>query len=107
MSANNTNGSKGRYSIFQNSKGDIMIMINSQNTGPENPWLFYDGGATALLYRSPDSAVAVKSIAEDARNPLKNVAEVLIVEVNDEEVEKEYIAPVRLVKNVDNLYSEA
>ena len=107
MSANNANGSKGRYSIFQNSKGDIMIMINSQKTGPENPWLFYDGGATALLYRSPDSAVAVKNIADGARKSIKSVSEVLIVEVNNEEVEREYIAPVRIVKSVDYLYSEA
>ena len=106
MSESNKNN-KGRYSIFQNSKGDIMIMINSQKTGPENPWLFYDGGSTALLYRSPDSAVAVKSIADGARSPIKSVSEVLIVEVNNEEVEREYIAPVRLVKDVSGLYSEA
>lgn len=107
MTASKTTSSKGRYSIFQNTKGDVMIMINSQKTGPENPWLFYDGGSIALLYRSPDSAVAVKDIADGARQPIKSVSEVLIVEVNDEEVEREYIAPVRIVKNVDNLYSEA
>lgn len=107
MTVSNKIGQKSRYSIFQNSRGEIMIMIESRQTGPENPWLFYDGGATALLYRSPDSAVAVKNISEGARKPIKTVPEVLIVEVNNEEVEREYIAPVRMVKDVNGLYSEA
>ena len=107
MTVSNKIGEKSRYSIFQNSKGEIMIMIESHQSGPENPWLFYDGGKTALLYRSPDSAIAVKNIADGAHRPIKSVSEVLVVEVNNEEVEREYIAPVRLVKNVEGLYTES
>jgi hypothetical protein len=107
MAMNNKVGQKRKYSIFQNAKGEIMIMVESLQSGPENPWLFYDGGQTALLYRSPDSAIAVKDIEEGARGIIKAVSEVLIVEVNDEDVEREYIAPVRLVKSVEGLYSEA
>lgn len=97
---------ENRYSIFQNSDGEVMIMLQAQKTEAVNPWLFYDGGPSALLYRSPDSAVAVKNINEEARLVLKGVSEVLVVEVDDEDVKREYTASVRIVKDVKPLYSE-
>lgn len=43
---------ESRYDILQNEEGDILIIINSRAGGPENPRFVYDGGATALLYRT-------------------------------------------------------
>lgn len=60
----------------------------------------------ALLYRGPDSSVAFKDIYEEAREPLKSVTEVLIVEVLNDDVEREYPVPVRIVKDVYNLILE-
>lgn len=99
-------GTKGNYSILQNAKGDIMIMLKAREGGPENPRFIYDGSGTALLYRGPDSSVAFKDIDEEAREPLKSVAEVLIVEVLNDDVEREYLVPVRIVKDVYNLILE-
>ena len=78
MAISNEIGQKGRYSILQNAKGEIMLMMDSRAGGPENPRFIYDGGEMALLYRSQESSVAFKSIEED-------------------------IVPVRLVKDVNNL----
>lgn len=103
MALSNEIGIKGRYSIFQNAKGEIMIMLDSRVGGPENPRFVYDGGERALLYRSQECSVAINNIAADARVPLKAVSEILIVEIDNNEVEREYVVPVRLVKSVENL----
>lgn len=94
---------ESRYDILQNEQGEILIIINARSGGPENPRFVYDGGETALLYRTKESAVVFKSIAVEARLPLKSVSTMLIVEVENEDVAREYTVPVRIVKNVKNL----
>ena len=90
---------ESRYDILQNEEGDILIIINSRAGGPENPRFVYDGGATALLYRTKDSAVVFENVAL----PLKSVSSMLIVEVENEDVAREYVVPVRIVKDVKAL----
>ena len=94
---------ESRYDILQNREGDILIIIHSRAGGPENPRFVYDGGATALLYRTKEMAVVFNNIADGARKPLKMVSSLLIVEVEGEDVLREYTVPVRIVKNVDSL----
>ncbi len=94
---------ESRYDILQNEEGEILIIINSRAGGPENPRFVYDGGTTALLYRTKDSAVIFKNVAKEARLPLKSVSSMLIVEVENEDVAREYIVPVRIVKDVKSL----
>ena len=94
---------ESRYDILQNEEGDILIIINSRAGGPENPRFVYDGGATALLYRTKDSAVVFENVAKEARLPLKSVSSMLIVEVEYEDVARVYVVPVRIVKDVKAL----
>lgn len=91
---------ESKYDILQNEEGEILIIINSRAGGPEDPRFVYDGGETALLYRSKESAVVFKDIAKEARIPLKSVTTMLIVEVEDEDVAREYVVPVRVVKDI-------
>lgn len=101
--ANNDATEEGRYDILQNAAGEILIIIKYHEGGPENPRLVYDGGRTALLYRSRESAVLLEEINEKARSPLKSVDEVLMVEVEDDDVAREYKVPVRIIKNLEAL----
>lgn len=94
---------EGRYDILQNAAGEILIIIKYREGGPENPRLVYDGGAHALLYRSRESAVLLDSININARQPLKSVDEVIMVEIEDDDVAREYKVPVRLVKDLEAL----
>ena len=94
---------ESRYDILQNEEGDILIIINSRAGGPENPRLVYDGGEQALLYRSRESAFMLNSIAREARMPLKSVNEVLMVEIENDDVAREYKVPVRVVRNLQAL----
>ncbi|MDR1694374.1 MAG: hypothetical protein LBR70_04185 [Lactobacillaceae bacterium] len=102
--AENTTSLKDKYNILQNSKGEIMIMIDSFPGGPENPRVVYDGGDTILLYRSRESAVYLRKVEEEARKPVKSVDEILIVEFDeDDDVAREYKAPLRIVKSIEAL----
>ena len=89
---------EGSYEILQNANGEILIVIKQRHGGPENPRFVYVGGDTALLYR--ESSVFLGGINEEARNPIKVVDEVIVAEIDGEEVAREYVVPVRLVRDL-------
>lgn len=101
MSTNKKQNPESRYDILQNDEGEILIIINSFAGGPENPRFIYDGGKTALLYRTKEKAVVFNEIPKEARIPLKSVTSMLIVEVENEDVAREYTVPVRMVKDIN------
>ena len=96
---------EGAYDILQNAAGEILVIISQRRGGPENPRFVYDGGDTALLYRSRGSSVFLGGINEKARAPLKAVDEVLVAEIDGDEVAREYTVPVRIVRNLKAVLS--
>ena len=103
----NETGIKGSYSIMQNAKGEIMIMMDAREGKPESPRFIYDGNDTAILYRNDSSSVAFRGIEGGAQDALKHISEILVVEIVNDDVEREYMAPIRFVKNVKNLIVKA
>lgn len=103
MAKNTTSEQEGRYDIIENNVGEIMIIIKYRDGGPENPRLVYDGGSVALLYRSRESAILLDDINENARQPLKSVEKVLMVELDGNEVAREYVVPTRFIKDLSSL----
>ena len=99
----NEAGKKSHYSILQNAKGDIMLMMDAREGEPENSRFIYDGEDRALLYRNTESSVVFKQIDPEARAPLSSIAEIMIVEILNDDVLREYIVPVRIVKDVNSL----
>ena len=86
------------FNILQNGAGEIMFLISVRPGGPENPRLVFDGNNSALLYRSRESAVILEGIDPAAKLPLSGVSEVLVVELDGDEVAREYMVPLRIVK---------
>jgi len=95
-------GVKGKYSILQNENGEIMVMIDAREGEPEDPRFIYDG-KMALLFRNFDSNVLFRNIDPEAHEALQEVNEVLVIEVLNDDVEREYITPIRRVKDVSSL----
>ena len=95
---------EGRYDILQNAAGEILIIIKYHEGDPDNPRIVYDGTETALLYRSKESAVLLDHINLKAREQLMKVENVLIVEVKDDDVAREYKVPMRKIRSLKSLY---
>lgn len=95
---------EGRYDILQNAAGEILIIIKYHEGDPDNPRIVYDGTETALLYRSKESAVLLEHINLKAREQLMKVENVLIVEVKDDDVAREYKVPMRKIRSLKSLY---
>lgn len=98
----NEAGIKGKYSILQNDKGDIMVIIDAREGEPDDPRFIYDG-SIALLFRNFDSNVLFRNIDPKAMAVLEDVTEVLVVELLNDDVTREYVAPLRRVKDVNSL----
>lgn len=95
---------EGRYDILQNAAGEILIIIKYHEGDPDNPRIVYDGTETALLYRSKESAVLLEHINLKAREQLMKVENVLIVEVKNDDVAREYKVPMRKIRSLKSLY---
>ena len=93
-----------RYDILQNEEGKIVIVINDHEGEPDNPRIVYDGTDKALLYRNKKTAVVLEHICAKAKEPLMKVDEILVVEVKDDDVVREYKVPMRKVKSLRTLY---
>ena len=88
------------YEVHVNADNELMISIHARDAEPKAPVIIYDGGAHALLYRTPDSAVILDFLHPAVRQYLLDVTAVLMAEVKDGRVVREYTAACRRVKNL-------
>lgn len=91
------------YTIFQDHEGDLVLVIGPQPSDPKKPMFIYDGGDTALLFRDWDSTIRINKISEDARPILKNAEDIYVVEIQGEDILRDYYAPIRIVRDVKKL----
>jgi hypothetical protein len=91
------------YKILQDENGDLLLLIDPQKFEPDGPLFIYDGGDTALLFRNWDSAVRLRIISEQPRPYLKGADHIYVFEVKGDDILRDYVAPVRIVKDVKKL----
>ncbi len=91
---------EGIYEILQNAAGEIMLVIQERKGDPDNPHFVYDGGSTALLYRSRESSVFLGNIITEAHQTLKSAHEIVVAEIAGDNVSREYMVPVRIIPDL-------
>ena len=91
------------YTILQDHEGGLVLVIDLQPSAPNEPMFIYDGGDTALLFRDWDSSIRINNISEDARPFLKNAEDIYVVEIQGEDILRDYYAPIRIVRDVKKL----
>lgn len=96
----NSGAQSSRYEMLHNAAGEILIVINSEESEPNNPRLVYDGSDRALMYRSRESAFMLNNIAPEARTVLMKAEEVAVVELKDDDVAREYHVPLRKIRSL-------
>lgn len=94
------NDATNKYDLLQNGAGEIMIIINGEDSPPEKPRIVYDGGDAMMLYINKTRALILNSLTIEAQKAMLNVENVLVVEVKDDDVLREYNVPVRIVKKL-------
>ncbi|MBO4284785.1 MAG: hypothetical protein J5895_00955 [Alphaproteobacteria bacterium] len=95
------------YKVIITNEGILVFLIASRNTEPEKPFLLYDGGKHATLYRTENETVALDYIAPEVVPILSGAEKVLIFEMDDEieDVLRSYEAPVKHIKR--NVFVES
>ncbi|MDD4519354.1 MAG: hypothetical protein EOM53_02155 [Alphaproteobacteria bacterium] len=88
---------ENKYNILKNAEGQLLIAIKARMGGSERPKILYDGQEHALLYRSVDQTVILDYIHPQVREAFMNIKDVLVVELRDEDIVREYVVPVRRV----------
>jgi hypothetical protein len=86
------------FEIIENKFGELAIFIDARQNQPVNPSVEYDGKGTALLKRDTRIAVKLEGITPETGAVLAESEYVMIVEVNGEEVERTYAAPIETVE---------
>jgi acyl carrier protein len=96
------------YDIFENEQGELLFTIKVRPGGPENQTLLYAGGEHAILYRSLNQVILLDFINPDARSALRKAEEILIAEMHEGKIAREYTAPVRQVSELPvSVWTEA
>lgn len=95
------NDATNRYDLLQNGAGEIMIIINGEDSPPENPRIVYDGGDEMMLYINKTRALMIEHLTQEAQSAMLDVKKVLVVEIKDDDVLKEYDVPVRHIKKLN------
>jgi hypothetical protein len=87
------------YRAYFNDDDELMFAIKEKRGEAKNPYILYDGGPHALLYRNSEQTIFLDYLAEQARAPLAKIKQVLIAEVEKdwETIVHEYKAPVKRV----------
>ena len=91
-----------KYKILQN-KEKLLLVIEPQPCDPDGPMFIYDGGDTALLFRDWGSNIRLNDLSEQARPVLQDADEIYVIEMQGGEILRDYIAPIRIVRDVKSL----
>lgn len=103
---NTSDKKEDRYDILQNKEGEILIVFNVHKGMPDKPKLITDGkSGTVLLYRHKKSTVQLECVEDAALSAIWNREEILVAELYEDEVVREYHVPVILVRDIEQLYN--
>lgn len=89
-----------RYDIFKNIHGDLMIKIRARMDDITKPSLVYDGSEHAVLYRNGANAVILDYIHYGVRQDFLKARQILVVEMTDQSIVREYVLPVQQVEKL-------
>lgn len=89
------------YKAIITNEGILIFMINSRPFEPNKPFLLYDGGPHATLYRSEDETIALDYLDERLPPILCEAEKVLIFEMDDQiqDILRSYEAPVKHIRH--------
>ena len=86
------------YDILLNEDDEVLIAIRARLGGVSKPQILYDGADKILLYRNTDQTIYLADIPQAVREILQKVSKLLMIEVHDEAIVREYMVPLKQVE---------
>jgi len=89
------------YKVIITNEGILVFMIKSRPENPSKPFLLYDGGRHATLYRTEDDVVALDYLDDRLPPILKKSDKVMIFELDDviQDLLRSYEVPIKHIKH--------
>ena len=91
------------YDILLNEDDEVLIAIRARLGGVSKPQILYDGADKILLYRNSEQTIYLADIPEVIRSVLQKVSKLLMIEVHDEAIVREYMVPLKQVERLPAL----
>ena len=88
------------YDILLNEDDEVLIAIRARLGGVSKPQILYDGTDKILLYRNTDQTIYLADVPQAVREVLQKVSKLLMVEVHDEAIVREYMVPLKQVERL-------
>ncbi len=91
------------YDVLLNEDDEVLIAIRARLGGVSKPQMLYDGEDRILLYRNAEQTIFLADVPDAVRSILQKVSKLLMVEVHDEAVVREYMVPLKKVEKLPAL----
>ena len=91
------------YDILLNEDDEVLIAIRARLGGVSKPQILYDGADKILLYRNSEQTIYLADVPEAVREILQKVSKLLMIEVHDEAIVREYMVPLKQVERLPTL----
>ncbi len=88
------------YEILLNEEDEILIAIRARLGGVNKPQIIYDGKDKVVLYRNEGQTIYLSEVPDEVRTPLANLKKLLMVEIHDDAIVREYMVPIKQVPKV-------
>ena len=92
---------EGDYQVIITHEGMLVFIIKTRETAPEKPFILYDGGKHATLYRREDETVLLDYLNDKVIPYLDASEKAVVFELSDEieDVVCDYEVPIKHIKN--------
>ena len=89
------------YEVIITHEGVLVFLIKARYSSPERPFILYDGGKHATLYRNDNETVLLDYLNEKVIPVLSNSQKAVVFELSDEieDVARDYEVKVKHIKN--------
>lgn len=101
-SGNNSTDDRN-FEILGDDEGNLLLIINARQGEPDAPRFIIDHGQNCLLYRNKMSSVILYKVEKSVYDAIIDKSEIRVAEVENEQVQREYYAPIVVVKTIESL----
>jgi hypothetical protein len=91
---------EGPFDVVTNVDNELLFCVKARMGVPDTPRLFYDGSDRAVLRRDRKRSIRLEYLPRRTQKLLRHLETVLIAEIMDDQLQREYDAIVTKVRSL-------